>query len=143
QICELLVLLEILESFEGRYHAPATTALAVVCFHLSCPRRLKDCVLEFGRERGWLSRVFNGVCTHLYERFRGKLEWDEVLLNPIRLQSYCSKTYKRGEPSGLVWGFIDGTHQSICRTRPETSNRELFYSGHKHDHTMQFLAVVV
>lgn len=143
QICELSILLEILEHFEGRYYAPPTTALAVVCFCLSWPRRLKDCVFEFGRERGWLSRVFNGFCTHLYERFPAKLEWDYALLNPVRLQSYCSKTYERGEPSGLVWGFIDGTHQSICRPRPETCNQEFFYSGDKHDHTLQFLAIVV
>jgi len=142
QICELSVLLEIPDHFEGRYCAPPTTALAVVCFRLSWPRRFKDCVSEFGRERGWLCRVFNGVCTHLYERFQAKLEWDYTLLNPARLRSYCSKTYERGEPSGLVWGFIDGTHQSICRPRPETCNQELFYSGHKHDHSLQFLAVV-
>jgi len=74
QICELSVRLEIPEHFEGGYYAPPTTSLAVVCFRLSWPRRLKDCVFAFGRERGWLSRVFNGVCIHLYERLRAKLE---------------------------------------------------------------------
>ncbi|RPA97931.1 hypothetical protein L873DRAFT_1689322, partial [Choiromyces venosus 120613-1] len=91
----------------------------------------------------WLSQVFNGVCTHLYRRFQIKLEWDHVLLNPIRLRSYCSKIYERGEPSRLVWGFIDGTHQSICHPCLETANQELFYSGHKHNHTLQLLVVVV
>ena len=143
QICELAVLLQIPDHFDNRYQAPPTTALAVVCFRLSWPLRLKDCISEFGHERGWLSCVFNGVCTHLYTLFKEKLEWDTEFLTPSRLDYYCLKTYERGEPSGLVWGFIDGTHQSICRPRPETADQEIFFSGHKHDHTMQFLAVVV
>lgn len=142
QICELSVLLEIPDRFYGRYRAAPSTALAVVCYRLAWPMRLKDCVEEFGRERGWLSAVFNSVCVHLYDVFHTKLQWDSQLLNPIRLEHYCQRIQERGEPSGMVWGFIDGTHKSICRPRPDTADQELFYSGHKHDHTMQFLVIV-
>ncbi|RPA96513.1 hypothetical protein L873DRAFT_1811382 [Choiromyces venosus 120613-1] len=65
-----------------------------------------------------------------------KLEWNHVLLNSVRLQSYCSKSYERCEPSGLVWRFIDGTHQSIYCPYPETANQKLISSGHKHNHTV-------
>lgn len=142
QICELSVLLDIPDRFHGRYRAAPSTALAVICYRLAWPMRLQDCVEEFGRERGWLSTAFNAVCVHLYDVFYQKLQWDERVLTPVRFEHYCQRIQERGEPSGMVWGFMDGTHKSICRPRPDTADQELFYSGHKHDHTMQFLAIV-
>jgi hypothetical protein len=85
QICELAVL-QIPDRFDNHHRVPSTTALAIACYRLSCPLRLKDCISEFGHERGWLSSVFNVVCTHLYTLFKEKLEWDTEFLTPERLQ---------------------------------------------------------
>ena len=142
QICELAWLLALPEHFEGRCYAPATTALSLVLYRLSWPHRYKDCMEVFGHERSWLSWVFNGTCQHIYRQYYQTLQWNPTLLTPARLTYYCQKTQEKGETSGLIWGFVDGTHKQICRPRPETEDQELFWSGHKHMHSIEFLAVV-
>jgi len=142
QICEMTYLLDVPATFPDRYAAPPTTALALVCYRLAWPLRLKDCMLEFGHERGWLSVIFNHTCVHINNRFKTMLRWNDHQLTPETISRYCAKTQERGEPSGLVWGFIDGTHKQVCRPRPETVDQEELYSGHKHMHSLQYLAVV-
>jgi hypothetical protein len=136
QICELCVLLDIPDRFEYGCRAHPTTALSLVLYRLSYPKRLKDCMDIFGHERSWLCWVFNGTCQHIYERFHGKLKWDDRLLSPQALDRYCTVVKRKGEPSGRIWGFIDGTHREICRPRFESARQEDFYSGFKKFHSM-------
>ena len=44
-------------------------ALSVVCFRLSSPIRLVDCIDTFGYSKAWVSTVFNAVTTFLDTRF--------------------------------------------------------------------------
>jgi hypothetical protein len=141
QILEMCVLLDIPDRFEHGNRARPTTALSLVLYRLAWPKRLKDCMLVFGKERGWLSSVFNGTCQHLYHRFRDKLLWDNELLSPQALDRYCTVIQRKGEPSGRVWGFIDGTHRQICRPRPETAPQEKLYSAYKKFHSMEYVAI--
>ena len=141
QICEMAFLLAIPDHFPHRNFCPPTTALSLVCFQLAWPPHLKDCIHWFGRGRGWLSTIFNHTCVHISRQFSTMLRWNDDHLTPHRLSQYCAKTQERGEPSGLVWGFIDGTHKQTCRPRPESADQEIFYSGHKHMHSVQFLSV--
>jgi hypothetical protein len=142
QICEMAVLLDIPFRFGDRYTASPVTALSLVLFRLSWPRRLKDLMSVFGHARGWLSRVFNATCQHIYRRFRSMLRWSKRNLSPQRLSEYCDKIKQHGEPSGQVWGFIDGTTKAICRPGPYSANQKDLFSAHKRTHAMKFLAVV-
>jgi len=142
QICELAWLLALPEHFEGRCYPPATTCLCLVLYRLSWPYRYKDCMEPFGHERSWLSWVFNGTCQHIYRQHYETLQWNPTLLTQARFRYYCQKTQQKGKPSGLISGFVDGTHKQICRPRPETEDQEMFWSGHKHMHSIEFLAVV-
>jgi len=76
----------------------------------------------FGDDGSWLSWVFNGTCKHIYRQHYETLQWNSILLTQARLTYYCQKTQQNGEPSGLIWGFVDGTHKQICRTHPETED---------------------
>ena len=105
-------LLDISEKFPDRFSYPATTTLSLVCYRLAWPHRLKDCIICFGHGKSWLSTIFQ-----------------------LHLCSYYTSI------SG-DHGFIDGTHKQTCRPRPETIDQEEPHSGHKHRHSMQFLAVV-
>jgi hypothetical protein len=86
--------------------------------------------------------VFNGTCQHVYKQFYENLKGDDRLLSPQALDRYCTVVKRKGEPSGRIWGFIDGTHREICRPRFESAKQEDFYSGFKRFHSMHYLAIV-
>jgi hypothetical protein len=52
QIVEMAMLLDIPSQFGDGYEANPTTALSLVLFRLSWPKRLKDIMSLFGHERG-------------------------------------------------------------------------------------------
>jgi hypothetical protein len=142
QIVEMAMLLDIPSQFGDGYEANPTTALSLVLFRLSWPKRLKDIMSLFGHQRGWLSRVFNVTCQHIYRRFQSMLRWSDRNLTQHRLSQYCEKIHERGEPSRLVWGFVDGTVKPICKPGPYSAKQKNLYCKHKHVHGMKFLAVV-
>jgi hypothetical protein len=119
-----------------------TNYLSLVRYRLTWPKRLKDCMLVFDKERGWLSSVFNGTYQHIYQCFRDKLLWDKELLSLQAFDRYCTVIQRQGEPSGRVWGFIDGTHRPIRRSRLETAPKEELYSAYKKFHSMEYLVIV-
>jgi hypothetical protein len=119
-----------------------TNYLSLVRYRLAWPKRLKDCMHVFDKERGWLSSVFNGTYQHIYQCFRDKLLWDKELLSLQALDRYCTVIQRQGEPSGRVWGFIDGTHRPIRRSRLETAPKEELYSAYKKFHSMEYLVIV-
>lgn len=141
QVHELSHLLQIPTNFRYRFRASPSTALAVVLYRLSSPQRLKDAIVTFGHGYSWLSTIFNDVCEHLYNTFKDKLFWDETRLTPTTLTRYCNTIFRHGEPSGRIWGFIDGTHREICRPGPDVADQTWFYSGYKKKHTIQSQAV--
>jgi hypothetical protein len=102
QICELCVLLDIPERFEYGCRAHPTTALSLVLYRLSYPKRLKDCMDIFGNERSWLCWVFNGTCQYIYKRYYKKLKWDDRLLSPQALDRYCMVVKRKGDRSGRI-----------------------------------------
>jgi len=114
QLSEMAYLLDISEVFPGAYKAPATTALSLDCYRLAWPKRLKDCANLFGHSTSWISTVFNYTCVHITQRFRTMLQWNDNHLTPENLSRYCTKIQGKGEPSGLIWEFIDGTYKQVC-----------------------------
>lgn len=142
QIIILAEILEIESRFRYRYRASATTALSMVLFRLSWPSRYKEFLIYFGHAFGWCSTVINDVCVFLHTRFKDHLFWDSVRLTQEVLTTYCTAIYHHGEPSGCIWGFIDGTHRPICRPSSQTADQNLLYSGYKKMHTMVWQAVI-
>lgn len=63
-------------------------ALAVVCFRLSSPTRLVDCVDAFGRSQAGISPVCNAVTTFLDNRFSKLLPWHPQLNNYDKLLAF-------------------------------------------------------
>ena len=140
-VIELAELLKIPSTFRYKYRAKPTTALAVLLFRLSYPQRLKQAMEVFHHERGWLSTIFNDVCNYLNNRYEQRQFWDEQRLTSMTLTNYCNAIQAHGEPSGKIWGFIDGTHKFICRPKKNVADQRYFYSGYKKDHTMVFQGV--
>jgi hypothetical protein len=141
EMMELADVLAIPNTFRNHCRAPATTALALVLYRLSWPHRLKDCIELFGHERAWLSIVFTDVVLSLFERF-WKIFWNTNCLTPECLTRYCAAVQANGEPSGLIWGFIDGTLKGICRPEKQTANQRFLYSGYKKKHGLNFQSIV-
>ena len=90
-------------------------AFSVVCYRLSSPTRLVDCIDAFGRSEAWISIVFNAVTTFLDTRFSALLRWHPQLNNYKRLQAFGQAVLQDGgQGLGLIWGFIDGSFVGFC-----------------------------
>ncbi|KAA8912431.1 hypothetical protein FN846DRAFT_791557, partial [Sphaerosporella brunnea] len=107
-----------------------TTVLCLALYRLSWPRPLKDCMGVFGHERVWLSTVFNDVTI-----------WDSARLTPQTFTLYCERVADKGEPSGKIWGFIDGTFKVICRPDKRRAPQRPLYSGYKKHHGLVFQGI--
>ncbi|KAI5836712.1 hypothetical protein DFP73DRAFT_488334, partial [Morchella snyderi] len=141
---EIIVLsnaFDLYSQYPHRYGASPTTALSVVLFRLAWPNRYKEMQHFFGRSPSWLSTVFNEACIYLYERYKDHVYWDQIRLSTHVLSAYAEAIHN-GEPSGRIWGFIDGTHRPFCRPGPNTADQELFYSRYKKAHTIVWQAIV-
>jgi hypothetical protein len=89
EFCILVPLLQ-LEDVYYPYRVTPTLelALAVVCYRLSSPTRLVDCVDVFGHRKAWISTVFNAVTCSLDERFGSILQWQPQLNSYERLKAF-------------------------------------------------------
>ena len=65
------------------------------------------------------------------------LQWDSHRLTVEKLKWYASYIENQGGDN-LVWGYIDGTLQQICRPM---KNQQIYYSGHKHYHGFKFQGI--
>ena len=63
-------------------------------------------------------------------RFEKMLRWDSHRLTVDKLQWYTRHIENQGG-GDILWGYIDGTLQRICRP---SKNQQIYYSGHKHHH---------
>jgi hypothetical protein len=89
--------------YRQRVKPSPETALAVVCYRLSYPRRLSDCCELFGRSRTWISRVFNAVTVYLDQQFQSILEWHPQLQSYDRLQAFGQAVLASGgQGNGLI-----------------------------------------
>lgn len=105
---------------------------------LSYPLRLGDLVDDFGRSKSFISSVCTDVVLHLKKRFQQRLFWDSRRLTIEKLRSYASFIDRAGG-GDIVWAYIDGTVQQICRP---TKDQRLFYSGHKHYHGFKYQGII-
>ncbi|OXV07105.1 hypothetical protein Egran_05130 [Elaphomyces granulatus] len=92
----------------------------------------------FGRSPGYMSSICTDMVIHLQTRFQAFLHWDQHRLTKEKLRFYARHIDKVGG-GDLVWGYVDGTLQKICRPG---ENQRLYYSGHKHYHGFKFQGVI-
>ena len=117
-------------------------AFSVVCYRLSSPTRLVDCIDAFGRSEAWISIVFNAVTTFLDTRFSALLRWHPQLNNYKRLQAFGQAVLQDGgQGLGLIWGFIDGSFVGFCQSIDPEHQRRM-YSGYYKGHGMKWQAIV-
>jgi hypothetical protein len=81
--------------------------------------------------------VFNSTLLYIYNQRKDFLYWDHERLNSEKLAEYCMAI---NTPGNRIYGFIDGTHRSICR--PGTIDQKIFYSGYKKVHSIKFQAII-
>lgn len=106
------------------------------------PVALGYLMLFFGRSRPWLSRVWNGVLHHIWNTWGERIELDRQLLTPRRIDLYAAAIGNSlGTDEDSIFGFIDGTEVAICRPNDELQGQ--FYSGHKKQHSIGHLAIVL
>jgi hypothetical protein len=117
-------------------------ALAVVCFQLSSPTHLVDCIDTFGCSEAWISVVFNAVTTFLDIQFSTYLRWHPQLNNYNRLQAFGQAILEdRGQGLGMIWGFIDGSFVGFCQSI-DAEYQRCMYSGYYKGHGMKWQAIV-
>jgi DDE superfamily endonuclease len=105
-------------------------ALAVVCYRLSSPTRLIDCVDVFGHSEAWISIVFNVVTCFLDKRVGSILQWHPQLSSYERLKAFGQAVMNDGgQGDGKIWGFIDGTFVEFCRPA-NNEHQRCMYSGY-------------
>ena len=85
----------------------------------------------------WIETIFNSILLYIYSEQKEFLYWDAERLTPDQLDKYC---HAIDTPENRIFGFIDGTHRSICR--PSTLDQKIFYSGYKKTHTIKFQAIM-
>ena len=105
---------------------------------MAYPLRLTDMADWFGRSPSYMSSICTDVVIHLQTRFQAFLHWDKHRLTKEKLRSYARHIDKVGG-GDLVWGYVDGTLQKICRP---SENQRLYYSGHKHYHGFKYQGVI-
>jgi hypothetical protein len=118
-------------------------ALAVFLWRSAHPLALGYLIVFFGKSRPWLSRVFNGVLTHIWEKWGRRIELDSrVLLTPQRIDQYATAIGESlGAADESIFGFIDGTELPVCR--PMVEDQSFFYSGHKKQHAICHMAIML
>jgi hypothetical protein len=117
-------------------------ALLVFLWRSAHPLAFGHLMTIFGKSRPWLSRVWNGVLQHIWDEFGSRIELDKTLLSPQKIEEYAAAIGDSlGAEDETIFGFIDGSEVAICR--PMTENQSFFYSGHKKQHAIGHIAIVL
>lgn len=114
--------------------------LCILLRRLAYPNRLCDLVSIFQRGVSDLSRISNGVCLFIYNRWGHLLRdfTNAAWFTPERVQLYAD-AISRKCPLPNCFGFIDGTVRPMCR--PSEGQRG-FYNGKDRVHCLKFQSIV-
>jgi hypothetical protein len=127
-----------------RGHPTPEEALLIFLWRSAHPLAFGHLMTIFGKSRPWFSRVWNGILQHLWEFFSSRIEVDKSLLAPQKIEEYAAAIGNSlGSEDESIFGFIDETEVAICR-QPSTENQSFFYdSGHKKQHAIGHIAIVL
>ncbi|KFH61705.1 hypothetical protein MVEG_12457, partial [Podila verticillata NRRL 6337] len=71
-------------------------------------------------------------------RWRQRLFWDPIRLNPEKLEDFHLAIRRQNAPCLSSFAFIDGTIRAVCHP---IEGQERIYNGHKHVHAMKYQSV--
>lgn len=117
-------------------------SLLIFLWRSAHPLAFEHLILYFGRSVPWLNRVWNGVLREIWKTWGERIQLDKPLLLPERIDEYAAAIKASlGTRDEQIYGFIDGTEVQICR--PDEPVQGLYYSGHKKQHAMSHLGIVL
>ena len=126
---------------EQRSICDGIEALCILLRRLSYPCRYGDMIRRFAKPVPVLRMVTNQMIDHVYDLHGHRVtQWNQNIMSPAQLQSYCEAITARGAPLNNCFGFIDGTVRPI--TRPGEHQRVL-YNDHKRFHGIKFQSVAL
>lgn len=115
--------------------------LCIILKRLAYPCCYFDMSRLFGRPVPELCMLSNEVLDWFYDTHGHRLSsWNQPILSPPYLESYCQAVSRMGAPITNCFGFVDGTVRPICR--PD-ENQRLVYNGHKRVHSLKFQSVAL
>ena len=95
---------------------------------------------RFGKPVPVLSMITNRTIDYIYEQHSHRItEWNQLLLEPPKLQMYAEATRNKEAALDNCFGFIDGTVRPICRP----GENRVVYNGHKRVHALKFQSVIL
>ena len=113
-------------------------ALCIMLRRMTFPCRWVELSAMFGRSRAFMSVVVNSLLRFIHNEFSTILTLDSRRLSVTNLRAYSQAVRNQGGPDIPVFGFIDGTFNSVCRP---TDYQRAFYSGHKKAHGIKFITI--
>jgi hypothetical protein len=117
---------------------PSEEAMCMTLQRLAYPCRLVDIAQEHSRSICACSRIINHTINFIYEKYHGLLRLSAR--HTARMPSYCAAVAAKLDGTlNNVWGFVDGTLQTIAR--PQGALQRDFYSGYKKKHCINWQAV--
>ena len=124
---------------EQRSVCTGMEGLCMALKRLVYPCRYSDMIPRFGKPVPVLSMITNRTIDYIYEQHSHRItEWNQLLLEPPKLQMYAEATRNKGAALDNCFGFIDGTVRPICRPG---ENQRVVYNGHKRVHALKFQSV--
>lgn len=91
-------------------------------------------ISRFARPVPVLSMITTAVLDHIYSEHHHRISlWNQVFLEPSKMESYARAVSLKGSALDNCFGFIDGTVHPICR--PD-ENQRIVYNGHKQVHAI-------
>lgn len=115
--------------------------LCMVLKRLAYPCRYSDMIPLFARPVPVLSMITNKVIDVIYDLHHHRItDWNPMLLNPRKLDSYAQTIHDKGAALDNCFGFIDGTVRPICRPG---ENQRMVYNGHKRVHAIKFQSMTL
>ena len=111
--------------------------LTVLLYKLSGTHSNNDVGLFFSYHPTTISKITRFVICKLIERWLPLLRWNNIARVRGERRRFSKAIHNAGGHLTNCIGFIDGTHREIARP---VEHQQLFYSGHKHVHSLKFQA---
>lgn len=107
---------------------------------MAYPTRYYHHTKEIGRGIAWLSSVYNGCISRVYERWGDMIHWRPQLNDYEYLERYAGAMQSCGFGAGSVWGAVDGTFMGVARPEDNETQKRL-YSGYYKEHGLKYQAI--
>jgi hypothetical protein len=114
--------------------------LCALLARMAYPKRLTDLADLFGYAPSSISRIITDTLIYLWSRYKSLIEWHPSL-NLAKMELFADAVHElNAEIERMVWGFIDGTFEPICRPGNNATQKAI-YSRYTRAHGIRIQAV--